>query len=155
MNGASIIENQQLWFESVLSYRTRVEKASLVMLIKHVNDNMDELGLDTVGSIVLSVDEEIAEKDKTILGVEIIIPVKKPFSSNTHYVFKPNFRLENAVLMKYSGKACDLPEAGRALCEYAACKHFSTLTNVYYLIKQISGDDVVANAYMGINGNRL
>lgn len=151
----NVIENQQLWFDAVLSYRTRVEKASLVMLIKHVRDNIETLGLEVTDNVVLSVDEEISEENKTILGVEVIVPIDRPFSSNIHYVFKPYFKLENAVVLKYSGKASELPQAGRELCEYAVNKHFSVLTNVYYYIKQLSGDDVVANAYVGVNGNRL
>ena len=125
------------------------------MLIKHVQDNIETLGLEVTDNVVLSVDEEISEENKTILGVDVLVPINKPFSSNIHYVFKPYFKPENAVLLKYSGKVSELPQTGRELCEYAVNKRFSVLTNVYYYIMQLSGDNVVANAYVGINVNRL
>lgn len=151
----NVIENQQLWFDTALSYRARVEKNSLGDMIRHICENIPVLDLKITDSVVVSVYEEVAEPKQTILGVEIIVPVDKPFESNCHYVFKPNFRLEHAVLLKYCGKASEFPEMKKKLCEYALDRHYSPLTNVYFSIKQIQGNDVVANAYMGVDGNSL
>ncbi|MDE6732697.1 MAG: hypothetical protein K2J77_07465 [Oscillospiraceae bacterium] len=151
----NVIENQQLWFDTALSYRARVEKDSFGDMISHIYDNISVLGLEITDSIVVTVCEEVREPKRTILGVEFIVPVNKQFESNCHYVFKPHFKLENAVLLKYCGKASELPETRKKLREYALEKHYSPLTNVYFSIKQISGDDVVANAYLGVDGNTL
>lgn len=150
-----VIENQQLWFDTALSYRARVEKDALADMIRHICDNVSALDLKITDSVVVSVYEEITEPKQTILGIEIIVPVDRPFESNCHYVFKPRFKLENAVLLKYCGKASEFPKMKRALREYAIDRHYSPLTDVYFSIKQINGSDVVANAYMGINGNLL
>lgn len=151
----NVIENQQLWFDTALSYRARVEKNSLGDMIRHIDDNISALGLEIVGSIVVTVCEEAREPKQTILGVEFIVPVNKPFESNCHFIFKPHFKLENAVLLKYRGRASEFPETRRKLCEYVLDKHYSPLTNVYFSIKRISGNEVVANAYLGIDGNLL
>ena len=151
----NVIENQHLWFDMALSYRARVEKNSLCDLIRHVCDNISILDLKITDSVVVSVYEEFAEPTQTIFGIEIIVPVDRPFESNCHYVFKPHFKLENAVLLKYCGKASEFPEIKKKLCEYALSKHYSPLTNVYFSIKQIDGSEVVANAYLGVDGNSL
>lgn len=151
----NVIENQQLWFDNVLSYRTRVEKDSLGDMIKHICDNISVLGLEITDNIVLTVSEETEESKQTILGVEVIIPVNKPFKSNCHYIFKPHFRLENAVLFTYCGNVGGLPKMNKRLREYALSRQYSPLTGVYFSIKQICGNEIVANAYMGINGNLL
>ena len=65
----NVIENQQLWFDNVLSYRTRVEKDSLGDMIKHICDNIVVLGLEITDNIVLTVSEETEESKQTILGV--------------------------------------------------------------------------------------
>lgn len=150
-----VIENQHLWFDMTLSYRTRVEKNSLCDLIRHIRDNIMLLDLKITDSVVVSVYEEFAEPTQTIFGVEIIVPVDRAFESNCHYVFKPHFKLENAVMLKYRGKASEFPEIKKKLCEYALNKHYSPLTNVYFSIKQIDGDEVVAKAYLGVDGNSL
>lgn len=151
----NVIENQQLWFDATLSYRARVEKNSLGDMISHIEDNISALGLEITDSIVVTICEEARETNRTILGVEIIVPVNKQFESNCHYVFKPHFKLENAVLLKFCGKISEFPEMRRKLCEYALDKNYSPLTNVYFSIKRISGNDVVAYAYLGIDGNLL
>lgn len=150
-----VIENQHLWFDMVLSYRARVEKNSLCDMIRHVRDNISVLDLKITDSVAVSVYEEFTEPNRTIFGVEIIVPVDRPFESNCHYVFKPHFKLENAVMLKYRGNASEFPEIKKALCEYALNRHYSPLTNVYFSIKQIDGDEVVANAYLGVDGNSL
>lgn len=150
-----IIENQYLWFDMVLSYRARVEKNLLCDLIRHVRDNIAVLDLKITDSMVVSVYEEFPEPTQTILGVEILVPVDRLFESNCHYVFKPHFKLENAVMLKYRGKASEFPDIKKKLCEYALNKHYSPLTNIYFLIKQIDGDEIVANAYLGVDGNSL
>lgn len=151
----NVIENQNLWFDTALSYRARVEKNSLGNMIVHICENIPVLNLEITDSVVVSVYEEINEPTQTILGVEIIVPVDRSFESNCHYVFKPHFKLENAVMLKHCGKASDFPETKKKLCEYALERHFSPLTNVYFSIKQICGNDVVAYAYMGVDGNSL
>ena len=150
-----VIENQHLWLDTALSYRARVEKNSLCDLIRHIRDNIEVLDLKITGSVVVSVCEEFAEPAQTIIGVEIIVPVDRPFESNCHYVFKPHFKLENAVLFKYRGKASEFPDIKKGLYEYVLSRHYSVLTNVYFSIKQIDGDEVLANAYLGVNGNLL
>lgn len=151
----NVIENQQLWFDTALSYRARVEKDSLADMIRYVCDNVSVLELEITDNVVVSVCEEAKESKQTIIGVEIIIPVNKPFESNCHYVCKPNFRLENALLLKYCGKVSEFLEIRKRLCEYALDKHYSPLTDVYFSIKQMNGNEVVADAYMGIDGNKL
>lgn len=151
----NLIENQQLWFDNALSYRARVEKKSLSDMIRHIYDNISVLGLEITGSIVVAVSEEAEEPKQTILGVEIIVPVNRPFESNCHYVFKPHFKLENAVLIKYSGKVSGLLETRKALYKYAYERNYSPLSDVYFSVKQISEDEIVADAYLGINGNSL
>ena len=69
------VENQQLWYENVLSYRTRISEGSLPELICFVRENIDAMDLSITGDIVFSIFERITDNDMSILGVEFIIPV--------------------------------------------------------------------------------
>ncbi|MGN0609159.1 MAG: hypothetical protein ACI4J6_08125 [Oscillospiraceae bacterium] len=150
-----IIEKQQLWYDNILSYRTRVEETALPGLIKFAEINLDAMDLKMTGNIIFSVNERIEEQDCTILGIELLIPVDKRFKSSSRYVFKPKFRLENAVMCKFSGKSDRLKETGRMLCEYAAEKDLRVITDVYCLVKSVSDDDLVVDMYVGTSGNSL
>lgn len=150
-----IIENQQLWFENALSYRTRISENSLPELINFVRSNIDAMDLSITGNIVFTVYEKIKDDDVSILGVEFIIPVDKRFKSSSRYVFKPKFKLENAVLYKYSGKIKALSEAVEALSSYIIQKNLQAITDFYYCVKKITDDTGIIDIYVGINGNQL
>lgn len=93
----SFLEQQYLNFENVLSYRTRVDINRLDAILKFAEENIDALGLRVTGNTLFTVSETVKDKNKCILGVEILIPLDKAFESNEQYVYKPEFRLVNAV----------------------------------------------------------
>ncbi len=92
---------------------------------------------------------------KWVLGVEVIVPVDKQLESNCHYVFKPHFRLANAVLAKFRGKASELPETRKKLYKYAYEQHYLPNSEVYFSVKQIDKGEIIADAYPGVNGKLL
>ncbi len=150
-----VIEKQHLWLDNVVSYRTRVEYDRLAQLIQYVKTNMEVLDVKITGDIIFAVTEIINESDQIILGVEFIVPVDRRITSNCHIVFKPKFRLENALVLKFSGKISELITIRRSLHEYALNNNLNVLTDVYFEVKQFVGNDVVMNAYIGICGNSL
>lgn len=149
------VEKQQLWYNNVLSYRTRVEETSLLRLIKHIETTLDALSLEQKGSIVFTIDERVETDDKTILGVELLVPIDKSFKSSNRYVFKSCFKLENAVMSKYNGKIDGLKTTVKDLCNYVESNNIKTITDVYYLVRNIYDDECVIDLYLGTSGNIL
>lgn len=92
----SFLEQQYLDFENVLSYRTRVDINRLDAILNFAEKNIDALGLRVTGNTLFTVFETVKDKNKCILGIEILIPVDKAFESSEQYVYKPEFRLVNA-----------------------------------------------------------
>ena len=117
----------------------------------HVRCLLDEFA--NVGTIP-DFDKLLATMRSMEISANIIIQNLAQLK-NCHYIFKPHFRLENAVLLTYCGNVGELPKVNKRLCEYALSKQYSPLTGVYFSIKQMCGNEIVANAYMGINGNSL
>ncbi len=150
-----IVEQQQLWYDNILSYRTRVEETSLLSFLKHVQKNIDAIGLKISGDMFFSIDESISGDGKTILGLELLVPVDKQFKSSCKYVFKPKFRLENAVMGKFSGTTDEFKKAEKTLYDYAKGKNLKAITDVYYLIKNIHDENCVVDMYLGTSGNSL
>ena len=97
-----IVEKQQLWYDNIMSYRTRVEEKNLSKLLNHVGIALDALELEQKGDIIFTIDEKIETERTTILGVELLIPIDKALDSNSRYVYKYCFRLENDVIGKFN-----------------------------------------------------
>ena len=149
------IENQQLWCDNVLSYRTRISEGSLPELISFVCENIDAMDLSITGDIIFSISERITDSDTSIIGVEFIIPVDKRFKSNSRYVFKPKFKLENAVMYKFSGDILKLSRESNSLYEYVIRRNMKAVTEIYYCVKRRDGSNSVICMYIGISGNLL
>lgn len=143
------------WFEQrdLLSYKTRVERDRLPDLIAYVQKNIDSVGLCAVGDIIFSVEEEVSEPDISIVNVELLVPVNKNFRSSSRYVFKPVFRLENAVLVKYCGQFDKLYDAHRKLSEYLVCNRMQPITKIYHVLRSLREDNGVIDMFVGVNGN--
>ena len=149
------VEKQQLWFDNVLSYRTRVEENDLLRLLNHISTALDALELEQKGDIVFTIDEKVETERTTILGVELLIPVDKVFESNSRYVYKSCFKLENAVMCKFNGKICRLNSFTDELCSYIDSSNIKPITDVYYLVRSICNDDCIIDLYLGTSGNIL
>ncbi len=150
-----IIEKQQLRYDNILSYRTRVEESALLRLLSHISTALDALELEQRGGIVFTIDEKFKTPHTTILGVELLIPVDRKFESSSHYVYKSCFRLENAVMSKFNGNICGLGVFAAELCSYVGSSDFKPITDVYYLVRSISDDDCIMDLYLGTSGNIL
>lgn len=150
-----IVEKQQLWYDNIMSYRTRVEEKNLSKLLNHVGIALDALELEQKGDIIFTIDEKVETERTTIFGVELLIPVDKKFESNSRYVYKSCFRLENAVMSKFNGKFCALNGFAAELCSYVDNSNFKPITDVYYLVRNICNDECVVDLYLGTSGNIL
>ncbi len=145
----------QQWFENknLLSYKTRVELEKMPELISYVENNIDAIDLSIVGDIIFSVDEAAKELNVSIVDVELLIPVNRRFVSSSRYVFKPVFRLENAVLVKYCGHFYELPDAHQKISEYLLSNKLQPITKIYHVLRRMHEDKGVIDMFVGINGN--
>lgn len=115
------------------------------------------MNLLITGDIVFSVSERITDTDggAAILGVEFIIPVDRRLKSSTKYVFKPEFRIENAVMYKYSGDIRKLSQERNKLYEYILRRNLNPVTGVYCCVREFDGISGVIGMYIGISCNLL
>ncbi len=129
------LEGQFYTARNLLSYRTRVESSGLNDLLCYVKNSLDALNLKAKGNIILSISEKITEKNKQIYGVEILIPVDKEFESTGQYVFKPTFKLVNAISYRFYGNCSEFAEAETKLSNYIKSRDMNAVTGLYYILQ--------------------
>lgn len=129
------LEGQFYTAKNLLSYRTRVESRELNSLLDHVKRSLDILDLEVNGRVILSISEKIIEKDKQIYGVEILIPVNKEFESTGQYVYKPSFKLVNAISCRFYGSCSNFAEAETKLSSYVKARDMVAVTGVYHILR--------------------
>ncbi len=142
-------ESQFLRIENLLSYRARVDSAEIENMLSYIGRNLDALDLEQVGNAILSISEVITQENGSIFGIEILLPVNRPFVSAGQCVYKPVFLLENAVSAHFVGEYREFPKIEEEVLSYAKQRRMQTITNVYYVVLP----DKLFTAYVGINGN--
>ncbi|MDO4944519.1 MAG: hypothetical protein Q4E74_04865 [Ruminococcus sp.] len=144
-----IIEKQYLSVESLLSYKTRSTYGKLGKLIEHISESLKFLEMEQTGSIIFSLKENTYGTDETILDLEFFVPVGKEFKSNEFYVYKPQFRLCNAVRARHSGTYDTLVNSRKRIQDYLSQNSYQPITDYYYYVSRNNLVDI----YVGINGN--
>lgn len=132
MIGDSFIEHQYIEFDNVLSYRTKVHADRLTALLEYIIHNADALGLEVTGNIIFTISDSYELANKHIFSIEINAPVNKAFSSSQRYIYKPKFRLVNAVSIRVGSSSGSLIEAKETLMYFLTSKQLKAISGVYF-----------------------
>lgn len=149
-------EGQFYTVKNLLSYRTRIDSNELDNLLVYVQNSLDALELKVNGNIILSISEKIIEKNKQIYGVEILIPVDKQFESTGQYVYKPTFKLVNAISYRFYGNCRGFAEVETKLSNYIKAHNMNAVTGLYYIMQSKETDKCSLqywDAYVAVNEN--
>lgn len=128
------LEHQYIEFENVLSYRTRTDSEKLGALLEFIKQNTDALNLEITGNIVFTIPEMYKFTNKCILGLEVLIPVNKALESSERYVYKPIFRLVNAVSARCGNSIGDLISLNESISWYLSENHLKPISNIFYIV---------------------
>lgn len=150
-----VIENQYIYVKNVLSYLTRVGCKSFGEFISHIYRSTDVLNLTVNGKVMFSIIATHTIPEDTVIDIEVLIPVDKAFNSTSKYVYKPEFKLENALCIRHYGSYSDLLQTQKRLNDYITDKGLKAITNIYFVIDKNSDNNSIVSLYVGINGNIL
>ena len=150
-----VIENQYISVKNVLSYLTRVGSKSLGDLICHIHRSAEVLDLKVEGKIMFSVIGTHSITEDIVMDIEVLVPVDMAFESTSKYVYKPEFKLENALSIKHYGNYSDLLKTHKKLNDYLLEKELKAITNTYFVIDKNCDNNNIVSLYVGISGNIL
>lgn len=133
MSEIKFIDHQHIEFENVLSYIIRVDAEKLPALLEYIIQNIDALGLEITGNIVFTISEIHEFANRCIFDVEVLVPVNKAFPSSERYIYKPRFRLVNAIVYRIGNSTHELVGARGELMKYISDKRLQAISNIYYI----------------------
>lgn len=148
------MKNRYLYYEHLLSYSTRVKESELINMLIFTKNNIDALDLKAVGNTVFRIVEIIPDSGGDIYGVEILIPTNKAFKSAGQCIYKPEFKIDNAISYMFYD-INEICNAETRLCGYARKNNMKPITDIYFILLQgeIGNINVVFEAYVGISNN--
>ena len=138
------VEHQIVNYEYILSYQTQVDDKMVPNMLSSIKENISVIDLEICGNIILTKHDNITE---------FLIPVDRKFEGNQHYVFKPGFKLVNAIKQRYYGSFDNIDIGLKELNSYISEKSLTPVTNAY--IMEIDSDNSVYDIFIGISENVL
>ncbi len=156
MSDVTFLEHQHIEFENALSYKTRVDADKLMALLEFIRRNADALGLEITGSIVFTISDTYSFADRCIFDIEVLVPVNKAFPSTERYIYKPVFRLVNAVSLRVGGNTRGLMNAKEKLAQYISSHRLNAISGIYYSAVSSGAPDIESfDALVSINDNMV
>jgi hypothetical protein len=118
-------------------------------------NNVDALHLKAVENVVFRIVEIIPDSGGDIYGIEVLIPTDKAFKSEGQCIYKPEFKINNAVSFMFYD-VNEICEAETQLYGYARKNNMKLITDIYFILLQsekINRVNAVFEAYVGISNN--
>lgn len=144
-----------MYYEHLLSYSTRVKASELIDMLMFTKNNVDALDLKAVENVVFRIVEIIPDSGGDIYGIEVLIPTDKAFKSEGQCIYKPEFKIDNAVSFMFYD-VDEICEAETQLYGYARKNNMKLITDIYFILLQsekINRANTVFEAYVGISNN--
>lgn len=144
-----------MYYEHLLSYSTRVKASELIDMLMFTKNNVDALHLKAVENVVFRIVEIIPDSGGDIYGIEVLIPTDKAFKSEGQCIYKPEFKIDNAVSFMFYD-VNEICEAETQLYGYARKNNMKLITDIYFILLQsekINRVNAVFEAYVGISNN--
>lgn len=156
----NITENAKLEMENVISYRNEITQQDTIHIMREMNSIIKE-SLAKKNGLTVTATYNVINYDKNpIVDMEILIPLDRKISVPSNYVFKPIFRLNNAVKMQYKGHPAKLQENIKEFMEYISAKKLTPITPSYNVTvyEPKNKDDLenyAVDMYIGVSDNIL
>lgn len=101
-----ITTNQTYEMINVISYRAKMTQAQVTQIMKQLSDFISENVLTKSGCITTSTFAVENINNQIVMDIELLCPVDRDITLPAGFIFKPVFRLNNAVKIVHTGNPC-------------------------------------------------
>jgi len=139
-----VIEHQYLHYRNVLVCKIQLNTNSVTDFLKKIPENLSVLNLNLNGKILMTYDNS---------NMEFNIPVNKSFLENSHYQYKAEIKLVNAVRARHYGSLEKVEETIMELNRYIQKNSLVPITSPYFMEQSVEND--IYDVFIGISENVL
>ncbi|ACL75459.1 transcriptional regulator [Ruminiclostridium cellulolyticum] len=155
-----IESGKEFIMENVLSLRKKMTQKELDNQLEKIGEFLQNNGATQAGPIVTVTFGIETKEREPLLDMEILVPMDKELELSGDYVFKPLFRITNAVYARHKGNPADLQRTYNEMILFIQENNLQQITVGYnVLINEpmpgLTLDDMIIDVYIGINPNIL
>jgi len=153
-----LFKNQVLMHSHVLSFATFIKQGDICAMTEWIKGNIEALGLKMSGRILATVKTVNSVSVDNFWDTEFLVPVDREFKNNSHFVYKPLFKMMNAIKTQHVGSMSDIHERIVLLENYIAEYDLKPITGYYFSFLSSPVDSpksCIVDIYVGISDNIL
>lgn len=155
-----ILEHRTLEMHDLLSYRSKMTQQELVEKSKEIEEIIVRSGASKNGCTVTTTFSVEQGPNGPILDMEILVPLDREIPVPQGYVWKPEFLLTNALMMKHIGNPAGLQESVQALNQFILDHGLVPISTGYNVTVReaktpMELDSMEVDIYVGISPNKL
>lgn len=156
----NILEKQTLEMKNVLSYRAKMNPQDLSVAMNKMGHIAKENGATKAGNAATATYSVEVIKGQQVMDIEILVPLDKEISTQGDYVFKPVFKIINALSIRHEGNPVLLQNTINQLNEHVIKNKLQVITATYNVTvkeptSQADVDQMIVDVYVGISPNIL
>ncbi len=155
-----VLENKELLFHSVASYRTKFKPQEANSIFGKIVENLKMKGIERIGQVITATHGLEEDSNKNIIAdIEFLFSVNKSFESEDKLEFKQKFHLVNALKITHIGSPNDLNRSYQFLEDYINKNKLLRITSFYNVSTiedqtKTEGQQII-ETYVGINPSTL
>lgn len=149
----NIVKTHQLKIEKALYFRKKLHPQEMNTEMANITDFLKENSINKIWSIVSST--LVAEQTSSgyVMDIEIICPIDSKFQSNEKYQYLEHILIDDALYVRYEGKADFFQAAYTKLSVYMKQNQLTPITEAYCVtIKESTPNDAscILDIYIGM-----
>lgn len=155
-----INENTTYEMNNVFSYRGKVTQQQMAHIVNEMSQIIKDNSSHKNGPTVTATYSIDASGAQPVMDIEVLIPLDKAIHVPADYMFKPIFRLNNAVKIRHRGNPAMLQSTANELMQYITDKKLTPITTGYNVTvqeptNQNDTDNLIVDMYVGVSDNIL
>ena len=153
-----ILRNQILIHSNLLSCTVAIKNNNICAALANIRKKVIDLDLKICDWIIATTKAGNTEFDDNSPEMEFLIPIDRQIESFENFIFKPQFKLINAVKIRHEGEINSVKQSEILLKEYIKKHNLEPITGHYYSYIQAledSPESSIIDIYVGINMNQL
>lgn len=156
----AVLEHMTFEMHNVLSYRGKMTQQELVEKSQEMDGIIQKSGSEKNGCAVTTTFSVEQGPNGPVLDMEMLVPLDREIPVPQGYVWKPDFLLSNALMVKHLGNPAGLQESIQELNRFISEHGLVPISTGYNVTVReaktpMELDDVEVDIYVSVSPNKL
>lgn len=155
-----IIRNKKYSVENVLTFRGKVKQELINNIMVKAGETIKKANLEINGPAITAIHSIDNDGSNQLFDFEFIVPINGEMTSVGDYIYKNEFVIENAVMLRHMGNPQNMNSAMQNLAQYIKDNSLKPVTPFYNITVKGATvpseiNEMIVDIYVGIEESKI